>query len=168
MRLFLAINFDPATKEKLLKIQRRLMECATGNFARPENLHLTVVFLGEVGETGAILQSMNTRFNAPVTLEFDRVGTFRRNLYWVGTLPSPALDALYRGLVDDLTRAGFSGDWPDRLVPHITIAREVALRGQPDLAFEPFSVTARRLSLMKSERIGGKLTYTEVYGKSVP
>jgi 2'-5' RNA ligase len=85
----------------------------------------------------------------------------------VGVRPSPALDELYRGLVADLRRAGYSGDWPDRLAPHITLARSVSLRTQPDLSFEPFSMTARRLSLMKSERIAGALTYTEVLGKSV-
>ena len=167
MRLFIAINFDPDTKEKLLDVQRRLKACASGNFTRPENLHLTVTFLGEVGEASDVKRAISDRFVQPVALEFDRVGTFRRDLYWVGVKPSPALDDLYRGLVEDLRRAGFSGDWPNRLVPHITLAREVALRAQPDLAFEPFSMAARRLSLMKSERIAGLLTYTEVFGKGV-
>jgi 2'-5' RNA ligase len=167
LRLFIAINFDPATKDKLLDVQRRLRASATGNFTRPENLHLTVAFLGEVGETAAVKRAVSDRFVQPVELEFDRVGTFRRDLYWVGVKPGPAMDDLYRGLVEDLRRAGFSGDWPDRLVPHITLAREVSLHAQPDLAFEPFSRPARRLSLMKSERVAGALTYTEVFGKSV-
>lgn len=167
MRLFIAINFDPATKERLLNVQRRLMACASGNFTRPENLHLTVAFLGEVAEAAAAKRAVSERFIQPVELEFDRVGTFRRDLYWVGIRPSPALDELYRGLVDDLRRAGTSGDWPERLVPHITLAREVSLRAQPDLSFEPFCMTARRLSLMKSERIAGSLTYTEIFGKGV-
>ena len=138
MRLFIAINFDAATKEKLLDVQRRLRASATGNFSRPENLHLTVAFLGEVGESAAIERALTDRFLQPVALEFDRVGTFRRDLYWVGVKPSPALDELYRGLVADLRRAGYSGDWPDRLVPHITLARSVSLRAEPDLSFEPF------------------------------
>lgn len=167
MRLFIAINFDPATKERLLDVQRRLRACASGNFTRPENLHLTVAFLGEVGEAAAVKRAISDRFVQPVELEFGHVGTFRRDLYWVGVKPSPALDELYQGLVDDLRRVGFSGDWPDRLVPHITLARAVSLRAQPDLSFEPFSMTARRLSLMKSERLAGSLTYTEVLGKSV-
>lgn len=167
MRLFLAINFDAPTKERLLAVQRKLMACAGGNFTRPENLHLTVLFLGEVEETEAVVRSVKARFMTPVTMEFDRVGVFRRDLYWVGLTPDSALDDLYGGLRDDLRRAGFSGDWPDRLTPHITLAREVSLRGQPDLSFEPFSMTARRLSLMRSERIGGKLAYTEIFGKSV-
>jgi len=164
VRLFIAVQFDPETKERLLAVQRRLRACASGNFTRPENLHLTVLFLGEVSETAAIRRSMGARFIEPVALAFDRVGAFHRDLYWVGVRPDPALDALYRGLRDDLRREGFTGDWPDRLSPHITIAREVSPARAPDLAFEPFAMTARRLSLMKSERIAGKLTYTEVFG----
>ena len=96
VRLFIAINFDPATKEKLLDIQLRLSACASGNFTKPENLHLTVAFLGEVGEAAAIKRAVSDRFVQPVELEFDRVGTFRRDLYWVGVKPGPALDDLYR------------------------------------------------------------------------
>jgi 2'-5' RNA ligase len=147
-----------------LSVQRRLMACATGNFTNPENLHLTLLFLGEVGETAAIRRRMGTRFVQPVPLAFDRVGAFHRDLYWVGVQQNPSLSALYEGLRGDLTRAGLSGDWPDRLSPHITIAREVSLRAQPELSFEPFSMTAHRLSLMKSERLVGKLTYTEIFG----
>lgn len=164
MRLFIAIRFDRETLERLLAVQRRLMACAAGNFTNPENLHLTLLFLGEVGETAAIRESMGARFVQPVPLMFDRVGAFHRDLYWVGVQPNPALSALYQGVRGDLLRAGLSGDWPERLSPHITIGREVSLRAQPDLAFEPFSMTAHRLSLMKSERIADKLTYTEIFG----
>lgn len=167
MRLFIAVNFDSTTKEKLLAVQRRLAAAAGGNFTRPENLHLTVLFLGEIGDDSAVRRAVAARFQEPVELQFDRIGTFRRDLYWVGVAPSPALNRLYEGLRDDLTRAGFHGDWGETLTPHITLAREVSLRGRPDLAFEPFSMTARRLSLMKSERVAGRLTYAEVYGKGV-
>jgi 2'-5' RNA ligase len=164
VRLFIAINFDGKTKERLMEVQRGLSACASGNFTRPENLHLTVLFLGEVQETGEIERSMEARFTAPVSLTFDRVGTFRRDLYWVGVKPDVALNELYQWLRDDLLRAGYSGDWPDSFTPHITLARSVSLRAKLNLVFEPFSMTARRLSLMKSERIGGKLSYTEIFG----
>ncbi len=166
MRLFIAFCFDDRTKDALMAVQRRLSDCASGNFTERENLHLTLAFLGEMGDDAAVRRMIAERFHAPVRLEFDRVGTFRRDLYWVGVKPDPALDALYAGLVADLRRAGLSGDWPQRLTPHITLGREVRLRAQPDLAFEPFAMTARRLSLMKSERIAGRLTYTEIFGKS--
>ncbi len=166
MRLFIAFCFDERTKDALTAVQRRLSDCASGRFTERENLHLTLAFLGEVGGDAAARRTIDERFCAPVRLEFDRIGTFRRDLYWVGVKPDPILDALYAGLVADLRRAGLSGDWHERLTPHITLGREVRVREQPDLAFEPFAMTARRLSLMKSERIAGRLTYTEIFGKS--
>ena len=48
MRLFIAINFDPETKRKLLEVQHRLRELGKGNFSREDNLHLTLAFIGEV------------------------------------------------------------------------------------------------------------------------
>ena len=48
MRLFLAVNFDDATKHRIQAVQQRLREVAQGDFSRPENLHLTLAFLGEV------------------------------------------------------------------------------------------------------------------------
>ncbi len=167
MRLFIAINFDGETRERLLTIQRSLAAAACGNFTRPENMHLTVLFLGEVEETSEIRRVMAECFTQSVTLEFDRVGTFRRNLYWVGVRPDPGLTGLYRRLRDAMRAAGFGGDWPDALTAHVTLAREVRLREAPDLSFAPFSMTARRLSLMKSERIAGRLTYTEIHEKNV-
>ena len=47
MRLFVAINFDKETKRKILNIQDNLRKYATGSFSYYENLHLTLVFLGE-------------------------------------------------------------------------------------------------------------------------
>ena len=56
--------------------------------------------------------------------------------------------------------------------PHITLAREVSLQDDFDLpgfsARQPRAgMTVSRLSLMRSDRIGGKLTYAEVGGKDL-
>ena len=36
MRLFLAVNFDDATKQRILAVQRRLREAAQGDFPGPK------------------------------------------------------------------------------------------------------------------------------------
>ncbi len=166
MRLFIAMNFDKPTKDRLLAIQQKLKACGTGNFTRPENLHLTLVFLGEVQRYQAVVDSINRHFSEPIPLSFRGTGTFRGDLYWVGITPNPALNALHQNLCQDLRAAGYRIE-QRRFSPHITLGREVVVTRQPDLSFEPFSMTARRISLMKSERIQGILTYTEIYGKSV-
>ncbi len=48
MRLFIAINFDNEIKKKFTLAQDRLKQFTKGNFSHTENIHLTLVFLGEV------------------------------------------------------------------------------------------------------------------------
>lgn len=167
MRLFIAVNFDRETKERLLVLQQRLKECGTGNFTREENLHLTVLFLGEVKDGTAARRSIDTNFHTPVKLVFNKTGKFKNNLYWVGIRRNPVLNELYDKFCNDLKQEDDKVDGNRRFSPHITLVREAVLKSRPDLNFEEFSMVARRVSLMKSERIGGRLVYTEVYGKSI-
>lgn len=67
MRLFVAINFSDTTRAKLLSLRNELQsrsEC--GRFSLPENLHLTLAFLGECDEKQIIKvkQVMNSIFRA--------------------------------------------------------------------------------------------------------
>lgn len=167
MRLFIAINFDEPTKKKLIAVQDVLKSCGKGNFTRPENLHLTVLFLGEVNDYSAVKNSMDANFHTPVDLVFNRLGKFRNSIYWVGICDNPVLNELYNNICSDLKNEGFKVDWNERFSPHVTLGREVVLDKQPELSFEEFSMTARRISLMKSERINGRLVYSELYGKTV-
>ena len=48
--------------------------------------------------------------------------------------------------------------------PHLTLGRQVVLQGRPE-EFPPVKMEVDRISLMKSERLAGTLTYTEVYAK---
>ena len=51
MRLFIAINFNTETCTQLLALRDELrIESQRGSFTAPENLHLTLVFLGECDE----------------------------------------------------------------------------------------------------------------------
>lgn len=51
MRLFYAINFDDTVKKRLSDIQNALRARAVrGNFTLPDNLHLTLAFIGEVAQ----------------------------------------------------------------------------------------------------------------------
>lgn len=168
MRLFIAINFDDATKRKILDLQRRLKELGSGNFSREENLHLTLVFLGETppSRVGEIQQAMENVTASPMELTFDSVGRFRRDrgdIYWLGIAGNPELMRLQGQLSDNLRQAGFALE-NRRYSPHITLAREVRLAHGAGLTLDtPFTTTAGAISLMKSERIVGRLTYTEIH-----
>ncbi len=57
MRLFLALDLDPAARARTAEVQRRVRGAAAFRevrvrWVRPENLHLTLAFLGEVDADG--------------------------------------------------------------------------------------------------------------------
>lgn len=166
MRLFIAINFDEETKARLLEVQSRLKTAGRGNFSHPENIHLTLVFLGEtaperLGEIRTVMDSLRV---PKLRLSFDRAGNFG-DLWWLGLAQNKELLTLQRELFEGLKQAGFPLE-NRRFSPHITLARQFRPHGLLDkdwLLGESFSTGADRVSLMLSERIAGKLTYTEQY-----
>lgn len=170
MRLFLAVNFDDATKQRILAVQRRLREAAQGDFSRPENLHLTLAFLGEVSaqRAAAARRAMDRTGAVPLSLTFDQIGSFRRDggdIWWVGLAENPALLRLRQELCGNLIAEGFHLE-ERRFSPHITIARRVRLSQEVDcgaILGAPFDASADTVSLMRSERPNGVLTYTEQY-----
>jgi RNA 2',3'-cyclic 3'-phosphodiesterase len=48
MRLFLAIELSDAARRHLVQLQQKLKPIAPASYTKPENLHLTLKFLGEV------------------------------------------------------------------------------------------------------------------------
>ncbi len=168
MRLFIAINFDEVTKEKLIDIQNKLKACGSGNFSKPENLHLTILFLGEVEDYTQVIKSINAHFNKLIELSFYKTGNFNDNIFWVGIRHNTVLYELYNNICNDLINAGFNIYQNKRFTPHVTLGRKVSLTTKPNLFFEEFSMTATSVSLMESLRINGKLKYKEIFINSSP
>jgi len=172
MRLFIAINFEMETKNKLLSLRDELQSVSSrGNFSLPENIHLTLVFLGECDakQTSAAKTALDLISFEPFEMEIDRLGRFRRDdgdLWWVGVRESKPLLDLQRSLTDLLGQyvKGVTID-KRKYSPHITLGRKVAADASPR-QIVPFGETVSRIDLMKSERINGKLTYTAIYEKS--
>lgn len=175
MRLFLAVSFPPDTVTWMTEIQDGLRAHAIkGNFTRRENLHLTLHFLGEISneKVGALCRIMDELAAPAFTLSLCGVGFFARergDIWWVGLEHSIPLLSLQAELGKRLSAAGFNVEQrPYR--PHLTLAREVALRdtAQRDSLCQIHDqrespVTA--FVLMKSERIGGILRYTPLHEK---
>ena len=168
MRLFIAINFDEDVKARMLEVQDKLRCKGRGRFTTPENLHLTLAFLGEapeerIPEIKAVLDSLTV---PEMTLRFSKVGCFRRDaeLWWIGAEENKALSALQRQLIAGLKASGFDPD-DKRFKPHITLAREMHIGtvDSGELLPEPFTAVVSSVSLMLSHRPNGKLTYTELY-----
>ncbi len=175
MRLFIAILLDQEIKDGLCGAIDRLQQNSTqGNFTHRENLHLTLAFLGETARLGEIKRAMDGVTAEPFPLSLGGFGKFRRDggdIYWVGVNRNNALTEVYNQLWVQLSAVGFTPE-ARAFKPHLTLGREVRITsGFQESAFEKsmpkMDMTVKKLSLMKSERIQGRLTYTEIYAKQL-
>lgn len=171
MRLFIAIQFGGEVKDRIQAVQERL-RCldSRANFTRRENLHLTLVFLGETPEERLpdIKEAMDAVETVPLELCFDQVGRFRRRdseLWWIGVRENRKLERMQAELTAQLRSEGFPLE-ERAFQPHLTLAREVRLTRPPDraeLLGNPFNAYVDTMSLMRSQRLWGRLTYTELF-----
>jgi len=167
MRLFIAINFTNETRAQLLALCDELRsKSERGRYSLPENLHLTLAFLGECNDkqTTAVKSVLDSVNFEPFDITVDCIGRFKRDggdIWWAGVRESKVLSELQRDLTSGLCSQGFNLD-KRNYNPHITLAREVVTDMKP-WSIEPFGETISRIDLMKSERINGKLTYTSIY-----
>lgn len=166
MRLFIAINFNETTLAQLIALREELRSRSKhGRFSLNENLHLTLAFLGECDakQSAVAKAAMNAIKFEPFDTVIDRVGRFKRdggNIWWAGVRDNPTLTKLQGDLSENLRGVGFTLE-SRKYNPHITLGREVITDKVP-WTVEPFGEKVYKIELMKSERIGGKLTYTAI------
>lgn len=164
MRLFIAIQFSEEVRHTLLsQIDALKAQATAGNFTRPENLHLTLAFIGESDRAGELRQIIDRCACPPFELAISGGGRFG-SLYWVGVEKNPALRALGENLQAALRAEGFAIE-ERAFKPHITIARQLETNKPVSIDAPRTAMAVSRVSLMKSERVGGRLVYTEVYGR---
>lgn len=166
MRLFIAINFSKEFISSLKNaIDQLKKQSASARPTRPENLHLTLAFIGETERTEDIIHIIDKIKVHTFDIRAGTHGNFDR-LYWVGLQPNPILSKLAQDIRDSLILSGF--DIEKRpFIPHITIARDVRPYDKIDIDVKPAQMTVCRISLMKSEQSDGGVIYTEVYGRDI-
>jgi 2'-5' RNA ligase len=174
VRLFIAINFSSEVKNKLVAAQDILRKHALGgNFTRPENMHLTLIFLGETAQSRLeqIEQAIDSIREKAFELHANGSGRFGHgggDIWWAGIDENPILTKIHRTLSDLLTASGFEIEERE-YKPHLTLARKVLLKNDINIPAIPvsFNILADKISLMKSEHINGILKYTEIYNKKL-
>ncbi|MCL2127449.1 MAG: RNA 2',3'-cyclic phosphodiesterase [Treponema sp.] len=185
MRLFIAVNFDDQVKSRLLEVQDRIKaQSVKGNFSRPENLHLTLAFIGETASglvhvISSVIRDAAVLPEAPfpqgLSLRFGRTGCFRhsgKELWWIAPPASEeagqaVLAGIRRRLGEGLNAAGIAFDRrPFRA--HVTLGREIMPVSSITLPRYDIFAPVNRLSLMNSERFNGALVYTELYAQDLP
>ena len=163
MRLFIAIKLNDEMLDALTEVQGSLrLLGAGGNFTKEENLHLTLAFIGEYPDPDAVLDALEAVSFRPFELKLSAYGNFG-DLWWVGIDGSAALEAVVRRIRRALADAGIPFD-RKRFVPHITILRKASLGRStlPALDIPHAQMTARRISLMRSDCGKNGMIYTEV------
>lgn len=175
MRLFIAVLFNEQIKDNLCDcIEKLKQNSQRGNFSRRENLHLTLVFIGETNKVSAVKQAMDKVDENKFDLAIQGFGKFKRggsDICWIGVQKCQPLDNIYNKLCSELRNSGFVIE-NRAYTPHLTLGREVVLSSNFDEnayknEIRPMNFPVTKISLMKSERIGGKLTYTEIYSKEL-
>ncbi len=179
LRLFIVINFTDEIKDNLSGLVQELKKnTVRGHFTRKENFHLTLAFIGETKDLDHAIESVSNavlkRKLSPFYLSFGGFGRFKGrdgDIYWIRVEQNPVLTELNKALVNELKHFEFKVDEKE-FKPHLTLGRGIVLRqGYSIRDFEklisPMAMKADRVGLMKSERIAGKLVYTEIYGKDL-
>ena len=131
MRVFVGLEIPSAIRARLAGLQAGV---PGARWVRPDNLHLTLLFLGELdgAALGDLDQMLASVIAAPFDLSVSGVGQFggRRGsrAVWAGVAPSPELEQLQARVASAVARAGIAAE-TRRFVPHVTLAW---LRSAPD------------------------------------
>lgn len=128
-RLFFALWPEPETQQRLARTARAILPDQIGRPVPAEDLHCTLVFLGNVDadQRVCVEAAASAVRAAAFELSLDRCGFFRRpQVLWLGCHETPAG---LRQLVSDLGRGCASCGFPPESRPyeiHLTIARKIS------------------------------------------
>lgn len=125
IRLFVGIELPPRIAEALHGLGGGV---PGARWVAPENIHLTLRFIGDVDDTlfGDIDHALSRVAGPAFDLEISGTGEFSRGrrpvMIWAGITPNPALLALQRRIESSLVRCGLPPE-RRRFTPHVSLAR---------------------------------------------
>jgi 2'-5' RNA ligase len=166
MRLFIAINLNDEMKDALMDIQDTMRTYGVrGKETPPENMHLTLAFIGEYDDPERVKEIVESIEIRPFEMSLSGIGAFG-DLWWVGTNNSAPLMAVSRRLRRAMAEAGIPFD-RKKFSPHITIIRRARGALSKEAAGEitdviAASMTVDHISLMRSDRGKYGMVYTEL------
>lgn len=142
MRLFIAVEISEEIKREIVKITDKFKEAgADVKWVRPEGMHLTLKFLGEVDETRKdkivdILKPIS-KTKSPFIITFQGLGAFpdlkRPRVIWIGAEKGKEeLKNIAEEIEGPLSEMGFSKEKRE-FSPHLTLGRVKSNRGIKEL-----------------------------------
>jgi 2'-5' RNA ligase len=141
LRCFIAINLPEAVINILAGLQHEFKKCGADiRWVRPENIHLTLKFLGDTNEEAveniANIIEMACKEYTAFNFEIFGAGIFPDKkpprVLWVGLKTSEVLAELQRKIEDPTASLGFKKE-KRRFVPHLTLGRFKSSRGKGGL-----------------------------------
>ena len=140
MRAFIAIDLPEALHTALAEAQQNFRSAASdARWTRPEGIHLTLKFLGEISDaqTKQVVEAL-TQIGSfePFSIEVKGFGFFpqvqRPRVFWAGVMAPPALTQLAAQVENRMEKIGFARE--DRAFSaHLTLARFQVPRPQSAL-----------------------------------
>ena len=130
MRLFVALDLPEPVRHAITELIAKLQpKSRTARWIRPENLHITLKFIGHVGnEKLSPIQTALSSIRAaqPIELHFRGMGFFpnehRPRAFWCGIAASPILAELAANIDRALVPLGVEAETRP-FAPHLTVAR---------------------------------------------
>lgn len=133
LRTFIAVNFGRAIRDRAVALQQALARTGTDvKWVEPENLHVTLLFLGEVNDRDlpAVCRAVAdvTKQHAPFKMHVETVGCFpnprRPRVVWVGVGEgAQEVVALHDALEPPLLELGCYRREGREYTPHVTLGR---------------------------------------------
>ncbi len=157
MRLFVALDIDDSIRHRLSTFLDGVRGFAPDlNWARPENLHITLKFIGEQRpeKLGSIKQALLLVHATPLEISFRSYGFFptpnSARVFWVGIESGPQLADLANSVDKSLTPLAVPAETRP-FSPHLTLARSGSgrpHRGPGDRPNKKFQRLQEKLSAM--------------------
>jgi len=130
VRLFVALDLPDQVRHSIAELIAKLQpKSRAARWIKPENLHITLKFIGHVGnEKLSPIQSALSSIHAeqPVELRFRGMGFFpnehRPRAFWCGIASSPNLAELAANIDRALAPLGIEAETRP-FTPHLTLAR---------------------------------------------
>ena len=159
-RLFFALWPDEGVRNELFRAAQATQPGSGGRLMRRENLHQTVVFVGNVGDPELpSLKAAAASLDLPAfTLQFGRMRYWRHNrIVWAAPLATPeSLGRLVKALEARMAAAGIEYDRRD-YQPHITLIRDA--RSPAEFMPLDFEWRVNDFTLIESAHDGRRVNY---------
>ena len=165
LRVFFAVWPGASARDGIAALAQDVVSQAGGRAPRPENVHLTVAFVGNVEPDRLaeleFIGAAAARSAPPFTLTLDRLGAFHHaGIAWLGTdvLPTELEDLVF-ALRNGLAAEAFPVE--RRMYrPHVTLARRCGTVATVKIA--PITWRVERVTLNASELSAAGSIYREL------